>query len=171
MSAGEYLDSALFILSLKPMSGYELSRKLKWDGSIVSGGTIRPLLHSLEKQGLITFDTRGRAKVYKLTKSGERYVSNLRLFRETIRERMLAVSMGRDILFPDILTDIEDTMTLNLAIEDVASIIIREVKIAFALRKNGNDEDIDEMKERIHSIMSEYILKRNLKNEQFQHQE
>ena len=171
MSAGEYLDSALFILSLKPMSGYELSRKLKWDGSIVSGGTIRPLLHSLEKQGLITYDTRGRAKVYKLTKSGERYVSNLRLFRETIRERMLAVSMGRDILFPDILTDIEDTMTLNLAIEDVASIIIREVKIAFALRKNGNDEDIDEMKERIHSIMSEYILKRNLKNEQFQHQE
>ncbi|MCL5988484.1 MAG: PadR family transcriptional regulator [Candidatus Thermoplasmatota archaeon] len=171
MSAGEYLDSALFILSLKPMSGYELSRKLKWDGSIVSGGTIRPLLHSLEKQGLITFDTRGRAKVYKLTKSGERYVSNLRLFRETIRERMLAVSMGRDILFPDILTDIEDTMTLNLAIEDVASIIIREVKIAFALRKNGNDEDIDEMKERIHAIMSEYILKRNLKNEQLQHQE
>ncbi|MCL4350337.1 MAG: PadR family transcriptional regulator [Candidatus Thermoplasmatota archaeon] len=171
MSAGEYLDSALFILSLKPMSGYELSRKLKWDGSIVSGGTIRPLLHSLEKQGLITYDTRGRAKVYKLTKSGERYVSNLRLFRETIRERMLAVSMGRDILFPDILTDIEDTMTLNLAIEDVASIIIREVKIAFALRKNGNDEDIDEMKERIHAIMSEYILKRNLKNEQLQHQE
>ena len=47
MNLGEYSDSALFILSLKPMSGYELSRKLKWDGSMVSGGTIRPLLKSL----------------------------------------------------------------------------------------------------------------------------
>ena len=166
MSAGEYLDSALFILSLKPMSGYEHSRKLKWDGSIVSGGTIRPLLHSLERQGLITYDTRGRAKVYKLTKSGERYVSNLRLFRETIREKMLASSMGRDILFPDILVDLEDAMTLNYAIEDMASLIIREVKIAFELRKGGYDEDITELRVKIHDLLSESIKKRSLKQEE-----
>ena len=42
----------------------------------------------------------GRAKVYHLTSKGEKYVSNLRLFRENIRERMLAVSMGRDLLKP-----------------------------------------------------------------------
>ncbi|MCL4345223.1 MAG: PadR family transcriptional regulator [Candidatus Thermoplasmatota archaeon] len=157
MTAGEYLDSALFIISLKPMSGYELSRKLKWDGSMVSGGTIRPLLKSLEKQGFITYDTRGRAKVYRLTPKGERYVSNLRLFRETMREKMLKASMGRDILFPDVLVDIEDTTILNEAIEEMAYLIIKQVKIAFALKKKGDDESLVNLKNMIERDMSEIL--------------
>lgn len=157
MTAGEYLDSALFIISLKPMSGYELSRKLKWDGSMVSGGTIRPLLKSLEKQGFITYDTRGRAKVYRLTQKGERYVSNLRLFRETMREKMLRASMGRDILFPEVLTNIEDTAILNEAIEEMANIIIKEVKIAFALKKKGEEDGLKTLKSMIERDMSEIL--------------
>ncbi len=166
MTAGEYLDSALFILSLKPMSGYELSRKLKWDGSMVSGGTIRPLLKSLEKQGLITFDTRGRAKVYRLTPKGERYVSNLRLFRETIREKMLKVSMGRDILFPEVLTSIDDTVILNQAIEEMAYLIIKEVKIAFALKKKGEDGALKDLKAMIERDMGEILESRRSRLQQ-----
>ncbi len=157
MNLGEYSDSALFILSLKPMSGYELSRKLKWDGSMVSGGTIRPLLKSLEYHGFISYDMRGRAKVYKLTSKGEKYVSNLRLFRENIRERMLAVSMGRDLLFPDILASIEDTNILNETIDQLAGIIIRQVKVAFVLNKSGNSDAVKELKVDLNRVVSEIL--------------
>lgn len=157
MNLGEYSDSALFILSLKPMSGYELSRKLKWDGSMVSGGTIRPLLKSLEYHGFIRYEMRGRAKVYHLTSKGDKYVSNLRLFRENIRERMLAVSMGRDLLFPDVLASIEDTTILNEAIDMMASVIIRQVKVAFVLKKAGNTEAIDRMVSNLNEVIKEIL--------------
>ncbi len=160
MSLGEYSDSALFILSLKPMSGYELSRKLKWDGSMVSGGTIRPLLKTLERHGFISYSLRGRAKVYTLTTKGEKYVSNLRLFKETIREKMLAVSIGRDLLFPDVLASIEDTTILNRTIEELAAVIIREVKIAFFLNKNGAEEGIEDMTKLLNETLS-LVLKSN----------
>ena len=157
MNLREYSDSALFILSLKPMSGYELSRKLKWDGSMVSGGTIRPLLKSLEYHGFIRYEMRGRAKVYHLTSKGKKYVSNLRLFRENIRERMLAVSMGRDLLFPDVLASIEDTTILNQAIDLMASVIIREVKVAFVLEKAGEREAIDKMISNLNEVIKEIL--------------
>ncbi|MHB1440119.1 MAG: PadR family transcriptional regulator [Cuniculiplasma sp.] len=157
MNLGEYSDSALFILSLKPMSGYELSRKLKWDGSMVSGGTIRPLLKSLERHGFIRYEMRGRAKVYSLTSKGEKYVSNLRSFRENIRERMLAVSMGRDLLFPDVLASIEDTTILNEAIDLMALTIIRQVKVAFVLKKDGNNEGIDRMIQLINDSIKQVL--------------
>jgi DNA-binding PadR family transcriptional regulator len=159
MNLGEYSDSALFILSLKPMSGYELSRKLKWDGSMVSGGTIRPLLKSLEKHSFVSYEMRGRAKVYKLTSKGEKYVSNLRLFRENIRERMLAVSMGRDLLFPDVLVSIEDTAILNDAIDLMANTIIRQVKVAFELKKDEKVGAIEEMIGEINEVVKQILIK------------
>lgn len=157
MNLGEYSDSALFILSLKPMSGYELSRKLKWDGSMVSGGTIRPMLKTLEHHNFISFDMRGRAKVYKLTSKGEKYVSNLRLFKETIRERMLAVSMGRDLLFPDVLASIEDTTVLNRTINELAPVIIRMVKVGFVLNKNGTEEGVEDIVKATNQLISQIL--------------
>ena len=100
---------------------------------------------------------RGRAKVYKLTSKGEKYVSNLRLFRENIRERMLAVSMGRDLLFPDILASIEDTNILNETIDQLAGIIIRQVKVAFVLNKSGNSDAVKELKVDLNRVVSEIL--------------
>jgi DNA-binding PadR family transcriptional regulator len=100
---------------------------------------------------------RGRAKVYHLTSKGEKYVSNLRLFRENIRERMLAVSMGRDLLFPDVLASIEDTTILNEAIDKMASVIIRQVKVAFVLKKAGNTEAIDRMISNLNDVIKEIL--------------
>ncbi len=157
MNLGEYSDSALFILSLKPMSGYELSRKLKWDGSMVSGGTIRPLLKSLEKHDFVRFEISGRAKIYHLTSKGDKYVSNLRLFRENIRERMLAVSMGRDLLFPDVLASIEDTAILNEAIDQMAATIIRQVKVAFVLNKEDHNYLIERMNNEINDVIKQIL--------------
>lgn len=165
MNSGEYIDSALFILSLQPMSGYELARKLKWDGTMVSGGTIRPLLKSLEKNGFITFEMRGRAKVYRLTQKGERYVSNLRVFKETIREKMIAYSFNREILFPDILTDIGDTKILNEAIEKMAKTIVKEVKIAFVMYKKGDIEGLDYLIELIDKAMKDAKEMRKIKQQ------
>ena len=146
MSYGEYFDSTLFILSLKPMNGYELSRRIKWDGTSVSGGTIRPLLKALEAEDLVRHEKEGKSKVYFLTDKGKSYVKNLREFRENIRNKMLATSMNRDIIFPEILADLEDSRILNEAIDQVSEVIVEIVKSAFILTKKNRQERLQHFK-------------------------
>ena len=155
MSYGEYFDSTLFILSLKPMNGYELSRRIKWDGTTVSGGTIRPLLKALEREDMVRHESIGKSKIYSLTEKGQSYVKNLREFRENIRNKMLATSMNRDILFPEILTDLEDSRILNEAIDQVADIIVDIVKSAFILTKKNRKDRIDRFRSDIHGLIDE----------------
>ena len=161
MSYGEYFDSTLFILSLKPMNGYELSRRIKWDGTSVSGGTIRPLLKALEAEDLVRHEKVGKSKVYFLTDKGKSYVKNLREFREKIRNKMLATSMNRDIIFPEILTDLEDSRILNEAIDQVAGVIVEIVKSAFILTKKDRRERLEHFKADILDLIEEMKGERN----------
>ncbi|MHB8361135.1 MAG: PadR family transcriptional regulator [Thermoplasmataceae archaeon] len=161
MSYGEYFDSALFILSLKPMNGYELSRRIKWDGTTVSGGTIRPLLKVLEREDMVRHEALGKSKVYFLTEKGKSYVNNLREFRSNIRNKMLATSMNRDILFPEILVDLEDSHILNDAIDKVSEVIIEIVKSSFILTKKERLERLDKFKGDILSLIAEMKVERH----------
>lgn len=57
----------LWLISKKPLHGYELMEKLK-----LKQGTIYPLFHSLEKNKLIKPSRIGKKKEYQITISGKK---------------------------------------------------------------------------------------------------
>lgn len=73
----------LAIIKKEPVYGYELSQKLQASGVLnVSEGTIYPVLLRLQKNGLISSETRASTsgpnrKYYFLTESGEVALKNI----------------------------------------------------------------------------------------------
>ncbi|GCC11401.1 transcriptional regulator PadR-like family protein [archaeon] len=74
---GNLQSKVMLLLKEEPLCGTDLMKKL----DINSPGTIYPVLHSLEKKGLIFFETertgRARKKVYKLTEVGVKELNQM----------------------------------------------------------------------------------------------
>ena len=74
---------------------------------------------------------------------------------------MLATSMNRDIIFPEILTDLEDSRILNEAIDQVSGVIVEIVKSAFILTKKNRKERLEQFRSDILGLIEEMKVERN----------
>ena len=100
-SFAKHFNEALILSALErgPKHGYQLALDLeeRSDGEFgFKHGTLYPILHKLEKDGLIRGawsegGPRGRRKRYTLTKNGKRYLSSLRDRWEGFLHRFLGV--------------------------------------------------------------------------------
>ena len=78
----------LKLLRACPKHGYDILKTIESEtGWRPSSGGIYPLLHELEKQGLIIKFKEGRRKYYKLTKEGKKFVKNYDKSLNEIKER------------------------------------------------------------------------------------
>ena len=87
-SFAKHFNEALILASLRagPKHGYQLALEIEGrsDGHFTfKHGTLDPILHKLEKEGLIVGawsdeGQRGKRKRYQLTAAGERYLGDLR---------------------------------------------------------------------------------------------
>ncbi len=93
----KYFNEALILSSLKrgPKHGYQLALDIEESSNGRFGfkhGTLYPILHKLEKDGLIQGawseeGQRGKRKQYKLTRDGIRYLLELRESWESLMAR------------------------------------------------------------------------------------
>jgi DNA-binding PadR family transcriptional regulator len=84
----------LSILRGRPMCGYHIIKSIHQQyHTLISQGTVYPLLYTLAEQGILEAKTQNRLKVYSLTEKGrEMAEEKIRDFLQT--HRYLAKSMG-----------------------------------------------------------------------------
>ena len=97
----KYLDVlVLSILSQRPMHGYNIIKEIfRRSGVLVSQGMLYPLLHSMERQGLLrpVVERSGRGKVYALTEEGRAEAKAKLREDETTLSYLLSLTGGSSI--------------------------------------------------------------------------
>jgi DNA-binding PadR family transcriptional regulator len=90
-SAKDELDFIVLALALKkPMCGTEIMKAVLGKfGLLLSPGTIYPLLHSLEKRGLLEHEHSGKAKTYKPARGKEEKIR--RMLEERISVKLTLI--------------------------------------------------------------------------------
>lgn len=83
----------LFLLSKKPLYGYEIIKKIEnktkfWKPS---PGTIYPLLHKMVEEKLVKKEVSKRRKVYSLTNKGKLLVKKTEMIRKKLRGEVLSI--------------------------------------------------------------------------------
>ena len=83
----DYSLRILYMLNLKEMTGYGLSKQLynSATGKNISNGALIPVLNRLMADNFITFNIRKGKKYYSLTEKGEKFVSNVLDLNEEVR--------------------------------------------------------------------------------------
>ncbi len=90
----------LFFLNKKPMSGYELMKKVEefTGGKVVlKPGAVYPMLRKLVKEGLIEVVGKGKRNksVYRITKEGGKFLRDVRRkVKERLRKREITDAIG-----------------------------------------------------------------------------
>ncbi|MFC1661182.1 PadR family transcriptional regulator [Gemmatimonadota bacterium] len=100
-SLAKHFNEALILASLEggPKHGYQLALDIEERSHERFGfkhGTLYPILHKLEKEGLIEGawsdeGQRGKRKQYVLTPDGSRYLEELRMSWKDLMERFVGV--------------------------------------------------------------------------------
>ena len=105
-SLTKHFNEALILSSLGagPKHGYQMALDIEERSGGRFGfkhGTLYPILHKLEKEGLIEGawsdeGQRGKRKAYRLTRDGERYLQELRASWRTLLDRFSQV-IGEEV--------------------------------------------------------------------------
>lgn len=151
----EYANRVIFMLSLREMSGYQLSRSIHNHGGHISSGTLVPILRNLESSDLIYFRRSGKRKMYRLTEKGTQYVRSLKEIREELKKKILVDSMDQSIMFYDMLTNLEDVEAIKKVVERFGGIILDLIKIGFKLEKEGSMHDLVAIEAGIRKLLEE----------------
>ena len=77
-------------------SGYDFMKYCKRNGFSVSPGTIYPHLQSLEEEGYVRYEKRGKRKVYSLTAQGKKIVRNLNKSKEELERILQRLGLSMD---------------------------------------------------------------------------
>ncbi len=79
-------------LSKESMTGYDFIKKCEEImGYRPSAGSIYPILHGMEKDGIIYGIREGRRKIYSLTPKGKKFVNEINEMREEFYEKLRAI--------------------------------------------------------------------------------
>ncbi len=88
-----------------PHHGYEIIKHMEQECIYwkPSPGSVYPILQKLKKAGLITEKKRGRKNVYTITKAGREKLKKFDLYKNEIKEKMIALfrMMGEDAHIAD----------------------------------------------------------------------
>ena len=160
----DYSLRILYMLNLKEMTGYGLSKQLynSATGKNISNGALIPVLNRLMADNFITFNIRKGKKYYSLTEKGEKFVSNVLDLNEEVRDQAIFDAIDREFPYINVFTDIEDYKVLKELIREIGHPIIETIRQAFYLRKNGDEEGIDNINKMLVNIIN-YAKERNLK--------
>jgi DNA-binding PadR family transcriptional regulator len=160
----DYSLRILYILNLKEMTGYGLSKQLynSATGKNISNGALIPVLNHLMEDNFITFNIHNGKKYYSLTEKGKKFVSNILDLNEEIRDQAIFDAIDREFPYINVFTDIEDYSVLKDLIREIGHPIIEIIRQAFYLRKRGDGEGIDTINKMLQNIINE-AKDRNLK--------
>lgn len=160
----DYSLRILYILNLKEMTGYGLSKQLynSATGKNISNGALIPVLNHLMEDNFITFNIHNGKKYYSLTEKGKKFVSNVLDLNEEIRDQAIFDAIDREFPYINVFTDIGDYSVLKDLIREIGHPIIEIIRQAFYLRKNGDEEGIDTINKLLENIINE-AKERNLK--------
>ncbi len=158
----EYSLRILYILNLKEMTGYGLSRKLynSATGKNISNGALIPVLNRLINNNFITFNVRDGKKYYSLTDKGKKYIENVLDLNDEVRDQAIFDAINREFPYINVFTDIDDYNVLKELIREIGHPIIEIIRQSFYLRKKGNEEEIDHIKTMLEDIVK-YARERN----------
>lgn len=145
----DYANRVLLALNFRDLCGYELSKYISTRGERISNGTLNPVLTQLVQKDLIGYRLDSRRKVYYLTESGQEYVEELRNLRTELRKRIFVDSIKENALFMDFLMNLEDITLLRELLEFIGDDIMAIVRTGFLLKKHGQTDDLDYLKQRL----------------------
>ena len=139
----DYSLRILYILNLKEMTGYGLSKQLynSATGKNISNGALIPVLNRLMADNFITFNIRNGKKYYSLTEKGKKFVGNVLDLNEEVRDQAIFDAIDREFPYINVFTDIEDYTVLKELIREIGHPIIeiiRQVKPLDSIRFSGN---------------------------------
>lgn len=149
----DYANRVMFMLSFKEMSGYQLSKNIKHHGETMSSGTLLPILKNLQTAGLIDYRTSGNKKIYSLTGKGVSYIKSLREIGDEFRKRMFVETMDQNLLYYDILTNLEDVEAIKKVLNKFGETMIELIRTWFKLERSGMTEEADTMERRIRELL------------------
>lgn len=151
----DYANRVLFALSFRDLCGYQLSKYISTKGERISNGTLNPVLNQLVERNLITYSADRKRKVYSLTESGIKYVDEIRAIRNELKKRIFVDSMDENALFFDFLRNLDDATLLRELLEFIGDEIMSIVRSGFFLMKNGQTEDLDDLREKLSQLSGE----------------
>ncbi|WMT50430.1 MAG: PadR family transcriptional regulator [Ferroplasma sp.] len=153
----DYSLRILYILNLKEMTGYGLSKQLfnSATGKNISNGALIPVLNRLMADNFITFNIRKGKKYYLLTDKGKKFVSNVLDLNEEVRDQAIFDAIDREFPYINVFTDIGDYNVLKELIREIGHPIIEIIRQVFYLRKNGDEEAIDNIKKMLQNVLDE----------------
>lgn len=151
----DYANRILFMLSFREMSGYQLSKNIKHHGETMSSGTLVPILKNLQSAGMIQYTRSGNKKLYSLTEKGSKYINSLREIGDEFKKKMFIESMDENILYYDILTNLEDVEAIKRVLERFGELMMEIVKAGFSLEKSSSEEKLDHLEKGISRLLEE----------------
>jgi DNA-binding PadR family transcriptional regulator len=159
----DYSLRVLYILNLKEMTGYGLSKQLynSATGKNISNGALIPVLNRLMADNFITFNIRNGKKYYALTEKGKKFVGNVLDLNEEVRDQAIFDAIDREFPYINVFTDIDDYSVLKELIREIGHPIIEIIRQAFYLRKKGDEEGIDMIKKNLENIIEEAMERKN----------
>lgn len=162
----DYSLRILYILNLKEMTGYGLSKQLynSATGKNISNGALIPVLNHLMADNFITFNMRNGKKYYSLTGKGKKFVGNVLGLNEEVRDQAIFDAIDREFPYINVFTDIEDYTVLKELIREIGHPIIEIIRQAFYLRKKGDQAGIDNIREMLENMIAE-AKERSLREE------
>ncbi len=157
MSAHNYSINILLLLDLgRGLSVYDLSKILGRFDKRVSNGTIIPVMNKLMELNYVTFRKTGRRKVYRLTASGKRYVTSVKKIREGLKRNALTTILGSNAVYLDLLASVDDISALESVLERMGEGLMTLLGTAFSLEKEGNDERLDELNDKLRKLLEDF---------------
>ncbi len=153
----EYSLRILYILNLKEMTGYGLSKKLynSATGKNISNGALFPVLNRLISNNFITFNINNGKKYYSLTEKGKKYIENVFDLNEEVRDQAIFDAIGREFPYINVFTDVDDYNVLKELIREIGHPIIEIIRQSFYLRKKGDEDGINYIKTMLERILEE----------------
>ncbi len=157
MPARNYPLNILMLLGLgKGLSVYDLSKILGRFDRRVSNGTIVPVMNRLMELDYVSFSVSGRRKVYRLTKSGKRYVASVKKIREGLKKNAMASILGDNAVYLDLLASVDDMNTLERVLDLTGDAMTRFLGAAFRLQKEGKTGKVAELNEELKKLVEEF---------------
>jgi len=95
-----FMEMHILRILKKPHHGYEIIKHMGGECRCwkPSPGSVYPMLQKLKKGGLITKKSIGKKNVYTITKAGRERIKKIDLYKDEIKEKMIALfrMMGED---------------------------------------------------------------------------
>ncbi len=97
-----------FIEKREEITGYDFLKYCKENGIPASAGTVYPQLMNLKNKGILSKEDTGRRKIYRLTKTGKRFLKEVQSNKEIFKGLMSRVGIAMDNPYTSMPNEMQD---------------------------------------------------------------